>query len=205
MVRFLLLLGIIISVSSFVWFLLGSTAYFQRDMDIIGSFVLWFVAIPVLLCAGLYVVLLLKGWTPENRAGYVGISVVLLLSVFLSVVLIQSVYNNGWAKEKIVSDTLKLTTDGKYEYRIDLINLFQKDSHARLYLKEMSSGEELYIPIDIQTSNIEGLGVKKFNHWILLEPTDDSSLYILSTTDELGIPIEKFSIDIHTKTSRRMN
>lgn len=174
-------------------------------MDIIGSFVLWFVAIPVLLCAGLYVVLLLKGWTPENRAGYVGISVVLLLSVFLSVVLIQSVYNNGWAKEKIVSDTLKLTTDGKYEYRIDLINLFQKDSHARLYLKEMSSGEELYIPIDIQTSNIEGLGVKKFNHWILLEPTDDSSLYILSTTDELGIPIEKFSIDIHTKTSRRMN
>ncbi|AIQ17131.1 hypothetical protein H70357_11015 [Paenibacillus sp. FSL H7-0357] len=203
--RILLILSIIFSASSFVWFLLGSTAYFQRGMDIIGTTYLWGGGIPVLLFAVLFIVLLIKRWTPTSRVDYVGICLVVVLSTVLSVALFQSVSTHGWANEKIKSDSIKITADEKYEYRIDLINLFQRNSHARLYLKDIGSGEEMYIPIDIQTRKIIGLGVSKVNHWVELEAMDKASYYILYTTKDLGIPEEEFKIDITAGTSSRVN
>lgn len=203
--RLLLIAVIISSVSSCVWFLLGSTAYFQRGMDIIGISFFWGSAVPVLLLVGLFTILLIKGWTPTNGGQYVVVFLGLLISILLSVTLIQSVSTHGWANEKIESDSVKVTADNKYEYRIDLINLFQKNSHARLYLKDLGSGTETYIPIDIQTRKIVGLGVKKVNHWVMLEPTDTASEYILYTTKDLGIPEEKFEIDIIAGTTSRVN
>lgn len=203
--RLLLIAVIISSVSSCVWFLLGSTAYFQRGMDIIGISFFWGSAVPVLLLVGLFTILLIKGWTPTNGGQYVVVFLGLLISILISVTLIQSVSTHGWANEKIESDSVKVTADNKYEYRIDLINLFQKNSHARLYLKHSGSGTEAYIPIDIQTRKIVGLGVKKVNHWVMLEPTDTASEYILYTTKDLGIPEEKFEIDIIAGTTSRVN
>ncbi|WP_442602965.1 hypothetical protein [Paenibacillus sp. KN14-4R] len=203
--RLLFIAIIIFNALSFVWFLLGSTAYFQRGMDIIGTTGLCGVGIPVLLFAIVFTILLIIGWTPKSGADYVRICVGLGLSILLSVALIQSVSTYGWVKEKIESDTLKKTSDEKYEYRVDLINLFQRNSRARLYLKDISSGKETYIPIEIQTSKIVVLGVGKVNHWVKLELTDNSSQYTLYTTKELGIPEEKFKIDIIAGTSNRMN
>lgn len=201
----LLLIGIIIfSAFSFVWFLLGSTAYFQRGMDIIGTTYLWGAGVPVLLFAVVFTILLIKEWTPTSGVDYVGICVGVGLSILLSAVLIQSVNTHGWANEKIRSDTLKISADGKYEYRVDLINLFQRNGHARLYLKNVSTGEETYISTEIQVRKIKTLAVGEVNHWIKLEPTDNVSHYILNTTKELGIPEEKFEIDIATRTSRKL-
>lgn len=203
--RFLMIAVIVFSILSFVWFLLGSTAYFQRGMDIIGAFFFWGGGIPVLLFVTLFTLLLIKGWKPTSGIDYVGSCVGLVLVTLLSISLIQSVSNYGWAREKIQSDSLKITADEQYEYRVDLINLFQRNSHARLYLKDVGSGEELYIPVDIQTRNIVVLRVSKVNHWVMLEPTDSSSYYILYTTKELGIPEEKFEIDIISETSKKLD
>lgn len=203
--KVLLIIAIVFSTSSVVWFLLGSTAYFQRGMDIIGTTLFWGAAVPVLLFVGLFTIMLIKGWTPTSGGQYAAVFIGLLVSILLSAALIQSVSTHGWANEKIESDSVKVTADKKYEYRIDLINLFQRNSHARLYLKDSGSGKETYIPIDIQTSKIVGLGVKKVNHWVMLEPTDTASEYILYTTKELGIPEEKFKIDILAGTSSRVN
>jgi hypothetical protein len=205
LLRLLLIVVILFSASSFVWFLLGSTAYFKRGMDIMGTTYFWGVGIPVLLFAILFTMLLIKGWTPTSGGQYVAVFIGLLISILLSAALTQSVSTHGWANEKIESDSVKVTADKKYEYRIDLINLFQRNSHARLYLKNLGSGEETYIPVDIQTSKIVGLGVKKVNHWVMLEPADTASQYVLYTTKELGIPEEKFKIDILAGTSSRVN
>lgn len=204
LLRFLIVLVILFSVSSFVWFLLGATAYFQRGMDIIGTTYLWGAGIPVLLVVIVFTVLLINGWTPTSRLGYVGLCVGLGLTILASAALIQSVDTQGWANEKIESDSLKTTTDGKYEYRIDLINLFQRNSNAQLYLRDVDSGKEKYVPVNIMTSKIVGLSVGKVNHWVFLEPTDEPSRYILSTTKELGIPEEKFEIDISFGTASRL-
>ncbi|KOP65495.1 hypothetical protein AMS62_09705 [Bacillus sp. FJAT-18019] len=195
---------IVFSASSFLWFLIGSTAYLQRAMDIIGTTYLLIVGIPVFLFAILFTILLIKGWTPTSGVHYIGICVGLVISILLSAILIYSVNSHGWTKEKIQSDSLKTTIDGKFEYRIELINLFQRNSNARLYLRDVGSGEEKYIRVNIQTRKIIVLGVKDVNHWIILEPTDKPSDYFLSTTKELGIPEEKFEIDIATRTSRKL-
>lgn len=202
--RLLMIVVILFSTSSLVWFLLGSTAFFQRGMDIIGTTYFWGAAVPVLLFDGLFTLLLIKGWNPKSGEQYVAISIGLIISILLSAALIQSVNAHGWANEKIKSDSIKITADNKYQYRIDFINLFQRNSHARLYLKDVGSGEEIYIPVDIQTSKIVGLRVSKVNHWVMLEPTDTSSQYILYTTKELGIPQEKFKIDITAGTAGRL-
>lgn len=200
--RLLLIVVILFSASSFVWFILGSTAYFQRGMDIIGTTILWGGAVPVLLLVGLFTILLIKGWSPTSGGQYVAIFIGLLISLLLSTALIQSVSTHGWAKEKIESDTVKITADNKYEYRIDLINLFQRNSHARLYLKDVGSGKVIYIPVDIQTNKIIGLRVGKVNHWVRLEPSDIESQYMLYTTKDLGrLPEEKFKVDILSGTS----
>ncbi|WP_438349580.1 hypothetical protein ACP8HI_02570 [Paenibacillus sp. FA6] len=202
--RLILIAIIIFSASSFVWFLLGSTAYFQRGMDIIGTTTLGGAGIPILLFAVFLTILLIKGWAPTSGLDYVGICVVLVISTLLSAALIQSVSTHGWANEKIKSDSIKITTDEKYEYRIDLINLFQKNSHARLYLKDVGSGEEMYIPVDVQLRKIAAIGVSEVNHWVMLETTKNSSHYIMYTTEDLGLPEEKFEIDIRAGTSSRL-
>lgn len=160
--------------------------------------------IPVLLFAIVFTIILIKGWTPTSGIDYAGICVGLVLATLISAALIQSVNTHGWAKEKLRSDTLKTSADGKYEYRVDLINLFQRNSHARLYLKDVSIGEEKNIPIEIQTRKIKTLAVGGVNHWVKLEPTDNTSYYILYTTTELGIPEEKFLIDIRAGKSVRI-
>ncbi|WP_028592987.1 hypothetical protein [Paenibacillus assamensis] len=195
---------IVFSASSFLWFLIGSTAYLQRGMDIIGSVYLLFVGIPVLLFAILLTRLLIKRWTPTSGVDYIGICVRLVISILLSAVLIYSVNSHGWTKEVIRSDSLKNTVDGKYEYRIEFINLFQRNSNSRLYLRDVGSGEEKYIPVSIQTREIVVLGVRDVNHWIVLEPTDKPTRYFLSTTKELGIPEEKFEIFTIEGISKRI-
>ncbi|MEO3944982.1 hypothetical protein [Gorillibacterium sp. CAU 1737] len=203
--RVLIIVVILVGALSFIWFLLGSTAYFQRGMDIIGTTYLLIIGIPVLLCAAYLTTLLTKSWNHTSDIQYTGIAFGLVISVLLSTTLIHSVNSHGWTKGRIDSDSLKNTSDGKYEYRIDIINLFQRNSTARLYVKDASSGEEKIIPVGIQTYKISGIRISKTNHWIELEPTDDKSHYILSTTEDLPIPKEVFEIDIKAGTSRKLN
>ena len=202
--EFLIIVIIIFSASSCLWFLLGSTAYFQREMDLVATVYIIITGIPALLIVTLFTALLVKGWAPTSGVHYTGICVGLVISIILSAILINGVNSSGWAKERIESDSLKITADGKYEYHIDLINLFQRNSKARLYLRDVDTGEEKLIPVNIQTRKIKGLVVSEVNHWIVLESTDEASRYILSTTEKLHIPREKFKVDIATGTSRKL-
>lgn len=185
----------IAGILSFAWFLLGSTAYFQRGMDIVGTTYLWGGGVPLLLLCILFMVLVIKKWTPMDTSDYVGFYATATISVLLSAALAQSVATQG-SVEKFRSDTLKITTDGAYEYQIDLINLFQRNSRAQLYLKHVSTGEEQRIPLSIQTQEMITLSMGKVNHWARLEPTEDKMQYILHTTEELGIPEESFIINV---------
>ncbi|MEX2460402.1 MAG: hypothetical protein WD469_03750 [Paenibacillaceae bacterium] len=196
----------IINIASIAWFLLGSTANFQRSLDLIATVTLIFFWIPSILLTVLSIRLLIKGWSPSSNVAYLvlifGIALLLIFSVFLY----RGVNTRGWLTDKITSDSLKITSDKKYEYRIDLINLFQKNSHGRLYVRNVSTGEESNIAVDLHTNKIVSIGIKqgRMNYWVLMEPTDVSGRYNLNTTEEFGIPKEIFEIDVETGTSRRL-
>lgn len=193
------------SAASLIWFIFGSTANFQRPLDLVNSVTLTFVGIPSLLLTATSVVLLLKKWNPAaSGLAYIGFYSGVIVLLVLSMVLIKSVSSQGWLTEKVTSDSLKITSDEKYQYRIDLINLFQKNSYAKLYVKNVATNEEVSIPVDIETDKIVGLGIKETNNWVTMEPSEASNRYVLYTTKELGIPEEKFKIDIASRTSEEV-
>ncbi len=93
----------------------------------------------------------------------------------------------------------KRTDDRQFKYCIELVNLFQKNSSARLYLKNLQSADELYISLDLPVRDIGGLMPDKyFSH---LEPTADSNIYKLVTTNESPFPKIEFEIHIKEKTA----
>ncbi len=181
---------------------MGSTAFFQRGMDIIGTAILSMAGIPIIILGAGYVDLLKKRWFPTSGVDYAGFITGLVLLILISVYLIHSVSEYGWTKERVYIDTIKYTEDEKYEYRIELVNLFQRNSYARLYLKDAITKEEMHIPVDIKTRGIRGLAVGKENHWVRLEATNHPSQYILYPESRLDVPFEKFLIDIETRTSK---
>ncbi|MBV6714161.1 hypothetical protein ACFVVQ_22730 [Paenibacillus chitinolyticus] len=198
--------AIVINIVSVNWFLIGATANFQRSLDLIATVTLIFIWIPSIALTVLSIVLLKKGWMPSSSRSYVGFILGVIILLLLSVSLFRGVDTQGWLTERITSDSLKLTSDKKYEYRIDLINVFQKNSHARLYIKNVSTGEEMNIAVNIQTNKMVSMGIEhgRTNDWVLMERTDISGRYNLYTTKDLRVPSEKFEIDVETGTSRRL-
>ncbi|MFD2332524.1 hypothetical protein ACFSR7_24975 [Cohnella sp. GCM10020058] len=189
---------------SFIWFLLGETAGFQRSMDLVATVNLVYLGIPCLVISVLFLFLLLKSWTPISGLTRAGVLIGMILLLALSVLLLRNVHTEGWLSEKVTSDSIKVTADGKYEYRLELINLFQRNSKARLYVRRVSDGEITTIPVDVQTDRIVVLGVKKVNNWAILENTDTLDHYDLVTTEELQRSEEKFEIDIVAGTSKKL-
>jgi hypothetical protein len=203
--KILWVVAIVINTASLAWFLLGTTANFQRSLDLIATVTLIFFWIPSVILTTWSIRLLIKGWSPASNVAYTGfffgVSLLLLFSFFL----FQGVNTRGWLTEKITSDSLKLTSDKKYEYRIDLINVFQKNSHARLYIKNVSTGKEMNVAVDNHTDKIVSYGSSKEGmNWVLMEPTQLPNRYYLYTTRELRIQEEQFEIDVGTETSRRL-
>ncbi len=144
----------------------------------------------------LSIILLFKGWIPSSPWRIVAVSIMILCMLSLSPTLFKYVDTNGWLEEEVTTDTLQITSDNTYEYQLELINLFQKNSYARLYLKSTSTDEEIRIPLDIPLKEIVVLFVEKNNHWIMLEATSEADIYILHTSSKFPFPDEKFEVDV---------
>lgn len=98
--RLLLGCAILVGVTSFLWFLIGATALFQRGMDIIGTSILMALGIPVLLLVAAFALMLIKRWTPDSRTDFFGACVLIVLATLISAALFQSVNPRESLKEK---------------------------------------------------------------------------------------------------------
>jgi hypothetical protein len=195
----------IVNAVSIIWFLLGSTANFQRSLDWVGFLTLLFIWIPSLLLVLFSSMILLKKWVPASNNKYSGLSLLIFLLLSLSAPLFEGVTIRGWLYDNVHSDPMKLTSDGKYEYQTQLINTNQKNRSERLYVRNVSTGEEMYITVDINTDELVGLSFGGKNWaWAILEPTGVPNQYVLSTTEMLDMPKKKFLIDISAGVSRRL-
>lgn len=149
--RILWILAIILCALSLIWFVLGTTANFQRPLGLVSTFRMIYLGIPAVLLIIFVTRLLLKGVLPSSA--FVNVAGVVLL-LLLSVTLFRGVNTQGWLTESVRGDIVKTTKDLQYEYKIELINIFQKNSRARLYVKSTSTGEEKRIPVQIKTNEI---------------------------------------------------
>ena len=199
--KLLLISAIACGVAALIWLALGETSAFQRTPDIIGAALMGWFAIPLLALIALSVRALAVKWAPKNVPGHVLLLMIIIAMFGFSANLFKHVRTLGWLTEVVRTDQLKITEDQRYEYQIELVNLFQRNSKARLYLRDTSTGEEMRIPVDIRTRDIRVLAHEEA--WGLLEPAGVRDRYILTTTRELLIPVESFEIDVAAGTSRR--
>ncbi|MED1725142.1 hypothetical protein [Brevibacillus parabrevis] len=191
----------LVNLSGVIWFVLGSTANFQRDIDLISTVVLVYLGIPSILLIVVSSFLLLKKWSPSRWWEVIGVFMIMIAMLVMTPHLYKNVETSGWLTEKLETDSIQQTSDQRYMYCLELINLFQQNGSARLYLKNANTREELRIAVDLPLNKIQGISWGEVPRFIQLEPTNDANIYILHTTESFPIPNEKFEIHIQEKTS----
>lgn len=195
--RVLWISAILINLSGVIWFILGSTANFKRGIDLISTVILMFFVIPSIIIIVLSVTLLFKRWS-ALKGGIIGIffMITCMCMFLLTPTMFKSVNTSGWLTESVQTDTLQTTEDGQYEYCIEIINLFQRNSNARLYVKDVSTAEVRRIHLELPIYEIHGIGVGKVNYWVELKPASQTDKYILHTTNEFPLAGLGFEIDV---------
>lgn len=188
---------------SLIWFYLGSTANFQRSFGLVNGIILRAVWAPSVLLVCLSIFLLLRGWIPSSLIGKITIWVLVALLLYNATGLFSAVDIRGWLHDRIDSEPLKVTEDGKYQYRIEFVNLGQKNRRAQLYGRELSTNKEMYISVEIDKELLKSLPRGPGNDWswTVLTPTSKVGQYELVTTRTLSIPQHKFLIEMQEGVS----
>ncbi|MEC0233379.1 hypothetical protein P4H71_03300 [Paenibacillus kribbensis] len=176
---------IFVNIAALIWFVLGSTGGFQRGQDLIATVILMICGIPSIIIVLISLTYIRQGWAPFSGMKYI-VSVLLMATLlFFSYQLVEGTPTRGWLYDDVRSDPMRLTSDQKYEYRIDLINPFQRNSREQLHLKDVSSGMEMDIPIVIRKNREPYLsGSGDDWAWAILKPTEVQYRYKLSTLEE---------------------
>jgi len=151
-------------------------------------------AIPSIILIVVSLFLLRKKWWPYQWWEIIAVIIIIGIMLMLIPQLFNSVNTSGWITESVRTDELQVTTDQKYEYNIELVNIFQKNSSTRLYLKELNTSEEIRIPLNLSTTDI---GMIFWEYvFVKLEETSNPDIYILYTTERSPFPGIKFEINI---------
>ena len=207
--------AIVIFFVSLLWFLFGTTAFFQRGIDLETTVWYGFFWVPVLIFTiAIILVLVLKQQWLLNIANTISAQRLLAL-MLIPVALLSAVFSYhqtptaGWLTERVKGDVIQLTADGKYEYRVEVVNQFQKNAYVRLYLKSMSTGNIAIIRLSAQMEEISARTVPEQNIpkrpiWSSMDYADSSEGYILSVTKEFLTTAPKFEINTATETSNRI-
>ena len=191
-----------INLGAIIWFVLDNTANFQRGVDLVTTVIFMFFGIPslILLSWSLY---MLKNGGVKSPFSMLGITCLLVIMIFLSVPLYKNVNTSGWLTENIRIDTTQVTADNQFEYYIELVNIFQRNSSIRLYLKNLHSDEEVRMKIDLP--KVSGISWNwKENFFTTLQPTGHEGKYILKTQQLSPFPEATFEIDVNERKAIRL-
>lgn len=187
--------AVIINFCSIAWFVLGNTANFQRGVDLVTTVLFLLVGVPSLILLAWSLLMLINGGV-RSPYSMLGAACLIITMIWLSVPLYKNVNTSGWLTENIKTDTIQVTADNRYEYCIELVNTFQRNSSIRLYLKTIHSNEESRIILDLpQVSGISWNARENF--FTILEPTIQEGEYLLTTQRMSPFPEAQFQVSVN--------
>lgn len=204
LIEYIFIVAILFNLGSLIWFILGASAFFMRGLDLIMTVLLMYLGIPSLLLLTVSIVILFKKTLGNNRLFIIQCILIIALILF-GYNLYKSVDEYGWFQTRTYSETIKTTDDSKYEYKIELVNMFQRNSYARLYMKNVKTEEISYISLDINTRDIGGFSMRQEVHWGELKYTEVEGQYLLYITEEFPFPMDRFFIDMNKNTSETLD
>ena len=211
-------LAIAVNSIALLVFYLGATAFRSRAPGTDWGFYLFVVGSFMVILIIISIVCLIFGWLPRgeiSQAVMIGVIIfITCLNIFLAPLPFEE---DGWTTERVHTlmrsggdgEILVHTTeDGKYEYFLELVNPSQRNSRARLFVRDMATSEEIRIPLDFKNERLRARLASTLNEenaWAYLVPSETSPfIYVLTTTWFLNDYIESFEICMETKTSRRL-
>jgi|GEM_PF-1908220 len=202
--RAIAIVAIAFSIASLLYYVMGITAFFQRGIDVIETMFLFAVWAPLLIATIVAAIMLAKGYvTLSSHKGVSGVAVLCILAS-LSIFLIVITPRAGWITNAVRSSAEQITDDGRYIYRLDIVNLFQKNAESRIYVKDTVSGVESQILIDIRLEEIGGISLDRGEAWIEMGQTSEDGIYrtrILHDRLLKSSPSEFFIVDIGAGTA----
>ena len=216
------IVAVIAVVVSMLWFLFGSTTFFNRtplESGPVTMLVYLFVWTPALAFVVVSIRLLKKDSIPSEISLQIIFStLIVIVAVFFVIFFLRITPTDGWLTEKVEkNNVLQTTEDDRYEYELAMINPWLRSSSERLYVKDLSTGEEMMISVDIGYRGIPSRPAKGqskyvsadkilWDAWVTLAPSETSdTIYILTTTERMKVPeIMVFEVNMETRTSKRI-
>ncbi|WP_270170230.1 hypothetical protein [Paenibacillus sp. SYP-B4298] len=183
-------------------FILGATSAFQRLPDLVESVILVIYGIPSFIVSVLSLIWLKKTEETNFNLLFIMKLILTILLIAGSILWVKNTNYQGWLFERVITDSRQITPDDKYEYNLELVNLFQRNSRARVYLKDIKTNEEIKINLNIKTDKIYGVETLGVRHWIRIELLSDNR-YLLHT-DLYSLPQESFEINIAERKSVKL-
>jgi len=161
----------------------NTTRGFNRGLDLIQTVNFILLVAPLVLAAVAAAVLLARAAAlPQAsvpRVPAIALSAV-IAAISLALTFAPSV-NPGSVRDTVFADSLRPTGDGLYEYRFEIVNAFQRNAAARLFVRDLNGGGEAHIPVNILDGSLGGLGLPGGNFlWGRMEAGGEPGQYIFS-------------------------
>ncbi|CAM4107896.1 hypothetical protein GCM10007362_34090 [Saccharibacillus endophyticus] len=186
-----------------IWMVLGYTAAFQMIPDLIGTVVMVLEGIPMLL---LSVLSLIMSFGRPRWSGRILRILVLSASIFLISIAWNSVKElspEAWLTERVDSNMFKITEDDRYVYQIEIVNRYQRNEHARLFVERRIGAQEKYIELDLSSAEMSGMLYSEYD-WGELTLKQGKYIYLLSPSPERGNADWQFEVNMADWTAKRI-
>ncbi|MDT0123737.1 hypothetical protein Q9R46_13845 [Paenibacillus sp. RRE4] len=197
---------VLVNLVAFIWFLVAATSNFQRSLDLVGMPIMLLCGIPSLMINMISVVILIRKWNSSLSIStmiYGGLFILILMCCTPAFI---NALEHSVKPERVESDPVSRTSDQKYEYNLEIINMSQRNNQVNLIVKEVSNqAVKKTIPLDLDAKEIAAITTSPGSdwQWTVLEPTEEPEIYKLTTTEKLGIH-KIYRIDVVEGLSEEM-
>ena len=165
------------------WFF-SSTAGFNRGLDLVQMVTAIIYITPLFVVVVISLIVFAK--TGFNSEKNLPKAPVIVLSVIMAVISLTITFAPtvapGPVRTSVWADSLRQTDDGLFEYRFELLNAFQRNASARLFVRDLATNEEMYIPINIPNISYAGPSTRRNISflWARMMASEVSGEYILT-------------------------
>ncbi|EPY13007.1 hypothetical protein PAAL66ix_09581, partial [Paenibacillus alvei A6-6i-x] len=95
-IKLVWIITILVNLSGVIWFVLGSTANFQRSIDLVSTVFFVYLGVPSIILMVFSSVLLLKKWGPSKWWELMGVLIIIIAMLLMTPHLYKNVETSGW-------------------------------------------------------------------------------------------------------------
>jgi hypothetical protein len=152
--------------------------------------IMLFCGIPSLIINMISIVVLIRKWNSSLSISTMIYGVIFIFILIFCTPAFINALEHTVKPEQVESEPVRRTSDQKYEYNLEIINMSQRNSQVNLIVKEVSDqAVKKTIPLDLDAKEIVAIttGPGSDWQWTVLEPTEKPEIYKLTTTERLGM------------------